>query len=223
MVGQIGNSSAARPPYLDHVVVATPDLDATVARVAACTGVAPVPGGEHPQFHTRNYLVSLGGDSYIEFIGAVGEPDPGRPRPFRLDEIDAPTAATWAVHAPDPDDTLRRTADHGVQFGPFREGRRRTAEGDLIRWRLTDQYVVEPTGLVPFVIDWGTTPSPARTVTPRVELRRFSATHPDPASITTVLGLIGTGLGISVGSAALHLEIAGPQGSWSPDCCPEQP
>lgn len=211
--------TSSLPPLLDHVVVATNDLDATVAEVAACTGVRPVPGGEHPQMGTRNYLVGLGGDSYVEFIGAVPGSTPARPRPFHIDEATAPVAANWAVHTPDPDCALRAANRNGVPFGELHEGRRRTAEGELIRWRLTQAYAVEPSGLVPFVIDWGATPSPARTVEPRLELRRLSATHSDPEAIRGALRTIGTDLDIAVGDRpVLHFEICGPKGCWSPSC-----
>lgn len=205
------------PPLLDHVVVATNDLDATVAEVAACTGVRPVPGGEHPEMGTRNCLIGLGGDSYVEFIGAAPGSAPAGPRPFHVDEVTAPVAANWAVHTPDPDRTLRAANRNGVPFGELHEGRRRTAEGELIRWRLTQAYAVEPSGLVPFVIDWGAIPSPARTVEPRLELARLSATHSDPEAIRGALRAIGTDLDIAVGDRpALQFEIRGPKGCWSP-------
>lgn len=39
---------AGSPAVLDHLVHATPDLDRTLAEIAALTGVRPVPGGSHP-------------------------------------------------------------------------------------------------------------------------------------------------------------------------------
>jgi hypothetical protein len=51
----------AIPAHLDHLVLATPDLAATVAHFTERTGVEPAPGGAHVGLGTRNHLVSLGG------------------------------------------------------------------------------------------------------------------------------------------------------------------
>ena len=42
------------PAELDHLVLATPDLSATVAGLAEAVGVRAAPGGRHPGRGTRN-------------------------------------------------------------------------------------------------------------------------------------------------------------------------
>ncbi len=49
---------------LDHLVYATPDLDATVAELERRLGVRAAVGGRHPGLGTRNRLVGLGGRSW---------------------------------------------------------------------------------------------------------------------------------------------------------------
>ena len=44
---------------LDHLVYATPDLDASVEELAERFGADPVPGGAHPGWGTRNALIGL--------------------------------------------------------------------------------------------------------------------------------------------------------------------
>ncbi|MDQ8701765.1 VOC family protein [Streptomyces sp. LHD-70] len=45
------------------LVLATPDLDDTVAEVTAATGVAPAEGGRHLGYGTRNFLYGLAGEA----------------------------------------------------------------------------------------------------------------------------------------------------------------
>jgi hypothetical protein len=55
---------------IDHVIYATPDLDATAARLEADHGLAAKGGGRHAGIGTENRIVPLGG-GYLELIAVV--------------------------------------------------------------------------------------------------------------------------------------------------------
>jgi Glyoxalase-like domain len=57
---------------IDHVILATPDLDATAVRLAAEHGLEVVGGGRHEGMGTHNRIVPLGG-GYLELL-AVADP-----------------------------------------------------------------------------------------------------------------------------------------------------
>ncbi|MDQ6657583.1 MAG: VOC family protein, partial [Actinomycetota bacterium] len=61
---------------LDHVSYAAgPDgLDATAARLASRLGTAPVDGGVHPGFGTRNRILPLTDGHYLEVVEALDHP-----------------------------------------------------------------------------------------------------------------------------------------------------
>lgn len=61
---------------VDHVsYAAEPDgLRATAERVAKKIGVAPVDGGIHPRFGTRNIIIPLAHERYIEVVTVLDHP-----------------------------------------------------------------------------------------------------------------------------------------------------
>ncbi|MFF4591265.1 VOC family protein [Streptomyces sp. NPDC001388] len=201
------------PARLDHIVLATPDLAATVAEFTRRTGVVPAPGGAHVGHGTRNHLVGLGGRAYLEILGPDPEqPEPTGPRPFGVDGLDAPRTITWAISPQDLDATVAGARAQGYDPGDVRDMSRRRPDGTLLRWRLTDGGSPHPSGLVPFLIDWGTTPHPSASGLPVTPLREMTATAPDPDEIRPLLAALGTGLSLTEGPAAFSFTVDTPNG-----------
>lgn len=110
----------AIPAHLDHLVLATPELAATVADFARRTGVTPVPGGAHVGFGTRNHLVALGGAGHLEIIGPDPEQSaPDGPRPFDVDRLVAARTVTWAISPPDLDLAVAAARARGTTRAPY--------------------------------------------------------------------------------------------------------
>jgi catechol 2,3-dioxygenase-like lactoylglutathione lyase family enzyme len=190
---------------LDHLVYATPDLEESVRLVAKLTGVRPVEGGPHPGLGTRNHLLGLGELRYLEIIGPdPDQPEPEAPRPFGIDDLTEPRLAAWAVRAADIEARVARSRARGYDPGPIEPLSRRTPDGELLRWRLTFPY--EP--VVPFLIDWGRTPHPARRL-PVVPLTAFAGVDPDPAGVRTRLAALGVELDVREGAPGLVALLGG--------------
>ncbi|AKN72268.1 hypothetical protein QR97_23025 [Streptomyces sp. PBH53] len=203
----------AIPPLLDHLVLATPDLGATVADFARRTGVTPAPGGVHLGLGTRNHLVGLGGRSYLEIVGPDPEqPEPDGPRPFGVDRLAGPSVLTWAISPPDLDAAVAEARARGHDPGPVRPMSRRTPDGTVLRWRLTDGGPGEASGLVPFLIDWGDSRHPAASGLPVTPLLAVSASAPDPEEVRGRLAVLGTSLMLGAGPAALSFTVDSPNG-----------
>jgi catechol 2,3-dioxygenase-like lactoylglutathione lyase family enzyme len=190
---------------LDHLVYATPDLEESVRLLAKLTGVRPVEGGPHPDLGTRNHLLGLGELRYLEIIGPdPDQPEPERPRPFGIDELTEPRLAAWAVRAADIEARVARSRTLGYDPGPIEPLSRRTPEGEVLRWRLTFPY--EP--VVPFLIDWGRTPHPARKL-PVVPLTAFTGSHPEPAEARRRLAALGVEFDVREGEQGLTAVLGG--------------
>jgi glyoxalase-like protein len=204
----------AIPALLDHLVLATPDLAATVADFTRRTGVAPAPGGVHVGLGTRNYLVSLGGIRYLEIIGPDPEQSaPGEPRPFAVDGLTVARTVTWAISPPDLDAAIAAARARGYDPGPAQSMSRRKPDGTLLRWRLTDGDDAHPSGVVPFLIDWSATVHPTASGLPCTPLLALTASAPEPDEIRPLLAALGTDLDLTTGPVGISFTVDSPLGA----------
>ena len=199
---------------IDHLVYATPDLQAGIRHVEALLGVRATPGGQHPGEGTRNALVALGPTSYLEIIGVdPDQPTPTRPRKFRIDDLKGPRLVTWAAKGSDLTHLVADVHRRGVPLGEVIPGSRRTPAGVLLSWHITEQRAMVADGVVPFFIDWGATPHPASTAAAGATLLSLRAEHPDPESVQRMLTELGLEMSVVKGaSASLVATIVGAHG-----------
>jgi hypothetical protein len=199
---------------VDHLVYATPDLQAGVERVERMLGVLASPGGQHPGRGTRNALLSLGPGAYLEIIGPdPDQPPPAQPRPFGIDDLKEPRLVTWAAKGTDLEQLSSSAQSRGVRLGDVTSGSRRRGDGVMLSWRYTDPRIVVADGVIPFFIDWGKTPHPAATATQGASLVTLRAEHPDAERVQTMLTGLGLDLQVQPGSRpALIATISSPRG-----------
>ena len=199
---------------LDHLVYATPDLNLGIDTIDRLLGVKATPGGQHPGLGTRNALVALGPSSYLEIIG----PDPEQPKPagrrrFGIDELKAPRIVRWVVKGTDLDTFAATAATRGVTLGPVIPGSRRRPDGVVLSWRYTDPNVDVADGLVPFFIDWGSSPHPSAAAARGVTLVQVRAEHPDAERTQKMLTALGLDLKVQKASTpAIIATIDSPRG-----------
>ncbi len=207
---------------IDHLVYATPDLRATMSDVELALGIAPAIGGRHIGRGTWNALISLAPINsskpghYLELIGPdPDQPEPEQPRPFGVDHITEPSLVAWAAQTSNIELLLADAKTSGFDPGPALPMQRETPQGQLLTWQLTFPLLDEFHGLVPFLIDWGSTVHPSLTAPRGASLTAFTATHPTPPSINSVLQSLGVADDVQLSSAmtpALHAIIVSPLG-----------
>ena len=199
---------------VDHLVYATPDLKLGVDTLQKLLGIPATPGGRHPGRGTRNALIALGPSTYLEIIGPDPEqPNPADPRSFGIDDRKVPRLATWAAKGQDLDRLVADAARRGVNLGPVGSGSRTRPDGVLLSWKLTSPSTVLGDGLVPFFIDWGTTPHPAQTAAAGATLVGLKAEHPDAQRIERLLRQLDLDLAVTAAPApALIATVDSPNG-----------
>lgn len=169
---------------LDHLVYATPDLDATVADLEEKLGVRPATGGRHMGRGTRNALLRLSDFSYLEILAPDPAQNVAKPLWFGLDTLPAPRLLTWAIQLGDVERVMGDAARAGVMLGTISHGSRQTTDGETLRWRLTNPDAMIDDGIVPFLIDWGVSRHPATTAPRGVTMRAMRGEHPDAERVS---------------------------------------
>jgi hypothetical protein len=210
-------STAAATPGLplavDHLVVAARSLDEGEAWLRERLLEPLAAGGAHPGFGTHNRLLRLGAGCYLELIA----PDPAQAGlQGLLFGLDQPPVAEALAQQPLLLHVVLRVLapaslaevlprldyDPGVPTPMTR--------GDL-RWLITIPSSRRPAGngLLPTIIDWGTTPHPSTRLPPsRVRLSGLRLTA--PTAIAAAFPVVRADAGNSAaGSSPLSAAAAG--------------
>ena len=187
---------------LDHVAYGVPDLDAACHELAERLGVRPTPGGQHRGLGTHNAILALGEGVYLEVIAPdPNQPPPSRPRPFGLDALDDPRIVAWAAKAPDIESRVDRARAAGYDPGNVIKLGRDLPDGGRLEWRLTFPGELAGDGLVPFLIDWGSTPHPSVTAPQGCSLLSLRGEHPEPELVKPLLQALEVDLDVAKGRA----------------------
>ncbi|KAA1422130.1 VOC family protein [Mumia zhuanghuii] len=173
---------------LDHLSFAAgPDgLAATTARLSDALGSPFVDGGNHPRFGTRNMVLPLARDQYVEVVSVLDHPASDK-APFGQ-AVRARTELGggwlgWVVRVDDMDPVERRMGRHAVP------GNRRRPDGYNLEWKQIGVRGTQADPQLPFVVQWEVPDSehPSRAAGATVALRSLEIAG-SPDRVTTYLG-----------------------------------
>lgn len=138
---------------IDHVSYAAgPEgLQATAGRLATLLGVTPRDGGVHPRFGTRNVILPLAENRYVEVVECLDHPASDK-APFGQ-AVKARSARgggwmAWVVAVEDLGPVEERLGR------PAADGHRTTPEGHDLQWRQIGVKNVIDHGHLPFFVQW---------------------------------------------------------------------
>lgn len=203
------------PPVatIDHVIIATPDLEQGMAELERLTGVRPAVGGAHPGRGTRNALMSLGQGAYLELIA----PDPAQPADVpeakRLRTLAALTPDGWAV-SPTDGTALRASYAAGrISLTPPVPGSRLRPDGVRLSWQ-TFGFRDEDRWTAPFFITWGDMRlHPSAAAPGGCTLAGLLVRDPAPARLDLLLRPVGLPVPVIAGPApAMEVRLRCPTG-----------
>lgn len=139
---------------VDHVVYASEHdgVEATAARLGKLLGVDPVDGGYHPRFGTRNMIIPLMHERYVEVVEVLDHPVSYK-QPFGQ-VVRARSEAGggwlgWALAVTDMTDHEQRLEREAVV------GNRHRPDGVELTWRQLGIKGLQADAQLPFFIQWG--------------------------------------------------------------------
>lgn len=191
-----------RPPDLDHLVYAVPDLDEGVQAMEELLGVSSSPGGRHLGLGTHNRLFGLADGSYLEVVAPdPDQPAPPRPRWFGLDALRKPRLASWCIRVRDLREAIQATRHAGLDLGEPTSGSRQRPDGSTLSWTFTDPWSDRAGGVIPFCIDWGGGAHPSDMLSADCACLEVRLEHPRPDEIGDALRALGLDTPVSTGHA----------------------
>jgi hypothetical protein len=138
---------------VDHVSYAAEHdgLRATAERLSKRIGVDPVDGGVHPRFGTRNIILPLAHDRYVEVVEVLDHPASDK-APFgqavRARSANGGGWLGWVVAVDDLSPFEERIGRHAV------DGNRYRPDGTEIRWRQLGVKGLISDPQLPFFVQW---------------------------------------------------------------------
>lgn len=152
---------------LDHVVIAGTDLEQEMKDFEQNLLVKPTVGGSDPTHGTRNALIGVkDSKTYIELLC----PDPGKENCLGNQMLTrhgsglALTPYHYAIRTLDLEAVQRKATKLGMQPTEIQKMSRTTSDGKILKYRVLFIRGHKLGGLVPYFIDWGSTPHPAKTL-----------------------------------------------------------
>lgn len=154
---------------VDHVVYAAESdgAKATAERLATLIGVPPVDGGVHPRFGTRNVILPLAEDRYLEVVEVLEHPAADK-APFGQ-VVRARSEAGggwlgWVISVEDIHQQEERLGREAVN------GNRHRPDGVELRWKQIGVKGLQADPQLPFFVQWEDGPHPSQGATTGVRL-----------------------------------------------------
>jgi Glyoxalase-like domain len=159
IAGTLGTSWLARAEVIgskfmntDHLILGCSNLDEGVDYLERLCGYRAALGGSHPGRGTRNALLKLDRQTYLEILA----PDPMQDHltwHHELATLSQPTLVGWAQRAGKLDVLAANYRKRGIEVSGPVPGSRTLPSGETLRWtvvmRVNDRH-----GILPFFIEW---------------------------------------------------------------------
>ncbi|WP_232517425.1 VOC family protein [Aquimarina aggregata] len=168
------------------MVYAVHNLEETVLEFEKKLGVRPIFGGYHRSQGTKNALINLNNESYLELL-SVDHTNTiiSSPRWMGVDVLSKNQITRIALKSNTLENDQAVLKKHDATMGKISGGSRNTTNGSVLQWRLIMPLSTPEVELAPFMIDWSKSQAHPSTSLPDMgcTLIELYATHPRPEQI----------------------------------------
>ena len=202
---------------VDHVVYAAErdGLKATAQRLAAQIGVTPVDGGIHPRFGTRNIILPLAHERYVEVVEVLDHPASDKAPFGQAVRARSEAGGGWLGWVVQVDDITEQESRLGREAV---DGNRHRPDGVELRWRQLGIKGLQSDPQLPYFIEWAQgVPHPSGDAATEVTIESLQIAG-DPDRVREWLGLPAGST-----STAIDFTFVAPHGTPGPMAVPFDP
>ena len=145
---------------LDHIVIATPDMDESISQYGNKFAIKAIKGGEHEAWGTYNYLSFFSNNGYLEFLGiddlekAKDAENPLIQHLVYVLERNNYGAFQFALRTKQLDQYVTHFEKNNIAYhGPY-DAQREKPDGTILKWRMLFPEYNYENGVLPFLIEW---------------------------------------------------------------------
>ena len=194
---------------VDHVSYAADQsgVKATAERLGEALGVTPCDGGIHPRFGTRNMILGLAHERYVEIVEVLDHPSSDKAPFGQVVRARSEAGGGWMGWVIRVDDDLAAVEARLDRTAV--EGNRRLADGREFLWKQIGIKGTLADPQLPFFVKWGEgSPHPSAEASTDVTISSLMIAG-DPARVTDWLG----GLPPEETSSVITFDFVAPHGT----------
>ncbi len=200
---------------IDHIVYAVQDLDTAMVWFEQQIGIRPTFGGYHTTQGTKNALIDLGDECYLEILALDSNNIKIKsPRWMGIDHINAPQLTRWSLKSADLKSDSEILKTYRAEMGNIQGGQRKMSDGELLIWQLLMPLPAPKVELIPFMINWQNSKAHPTSQLPKAcELISLQFTHPHPTALQEVFKQLHIDTNITAGKEiTIKAKIKCPKG-----------
>lgn len=199
--------------YIDHLVYAVQDLDVASDELEEALGVRPVFGGYHKTIGTKNALINLGEECYLEILAIDKSNLSVASRWMGVDDITQSTMTRWALKSENLNQDQAILQSYNPAMGQTFEGSRLTPSGTQLKWNMILPLAQPIIELAPFMVNWASSSAhPTESLTDVCPLASITFSHPEPHHAQQMFDQLSIGSSIQKSELKIEAHIQGKNG-----------
>ncbi len=200
---------------IDHIVYCVHNLETAILDLESRLGVKANIGGRHTTQGTKNALINLNNNCYLEILAIdKSNKEVKGPRWMGIDQLQSPKITRWALKSVDINTDSLLLSEFNNLMGRVREGSRKKEDGKTLNWQIAMPLSSPEVEIVPFITDWTKSQShPTEDLQQNCELLELRLKHPNPSKIKNLFSKMNIDLDITTSdTASIEITLRCPKG-----------